>query len=278
MRRDSGGAGPRMRLNSPCAQRHAPAPGYGKRRFALCYTSAMDHEEVGRFWNENAETWTRLARAGYDVYRDHFNSPAFLELLPDVRGLAGLDIGCGEGHNTRLLARRGARTRCCARCSGSSSRAAFSSSRSPTPASILRTAETSGARMGRRTPSRWGSISGTRTAKSPSGCSGELPPTCAAGQRCGGAGAPRAPGHPGGRLLPSRARAQAIGRAQCRQAGRQASLIKRVPPCPRDCSNGAPNVGFPGAFCATPSNQVDDRFTGPSGVMPFGTGPPQSSR
>ena len=30
-------------------------------------------------------------------------------MLPDVRGLAGLDIGCGEGHNTRLLADRGAR-------------------------------------------------------------------------------------------------------------------------------------------------------------------------
>lgn len=69
----------------------------------------MDHTEVGRYWNENAEAWTKLARAGYDVYRDHLNTPAFLTLLPDVNGLAGLDIGCGEGHNTRLLAERGAR-------------------------------------------------------------------------------------------------------------------------------------------------------------------------
>jgi ubiquinone/menaquinone biosynthesis C-methylase UbiE len=36
------------------------------------------------------------------------NTPAFLELLPEIRGLRGLDIGCGEGHNTRLLAKRGA--------------------------------------------------------------------------------------------------------------------------------------------------------------------------
>jgi ubiquinone/menaquinone biosynthesis C-methylase UbiE len=69
----------------------------------------MDHEEVGRFWNGNAEAWTKLARAGFDVYRDYLNTPAFFELLPDVAGLTGLDIGCGEGHNTRLLARRGAR-------------------------------------------------------------------------------------------------------------------------------------------------------------------------
>ena len=69
----------------------------------------MDHEDVGRYWEDNAEVWTRLARAGYDVYRDGFNTPAFLEMLPDVEGLTGLDLGCGEGHNTRLLARRGAR-------------------------------------------------------------------------------------------------------------------------------------------------------------------------
>jgi len=71
----------------------------------------MDHEEVGRLWNDNAEAWTALSRAGHDVYRDSFNTPAFLEMeiLPDVTGLSGLDIGCGEGHNTRMLARRGAR-------------------------------------------------------------------------------------------------------------------------------------------------------------------------
>ncbi|MEW5825913.1 MAG: class I SAM-dependent methyltransferase [Candidatus Bipolaricaulota bacterium] len=69
----------------------------------------MDDREVGRLWNENAETWTRLARAGYDVYRDRLNTPAFLAMLPDVGGLHGIDVGCGEGHNTRLVAQRGAR-------------------------------------------------------------------------------------------------------------------------------------------------------------------------
>jgi SAM-dependent methyltransferase len=69
----------------------------------------MDHEEVGRYWDENAEMLTEVVRAGYDHYRDGLNTPAFFEMLPDVDGLTGLDVGCGEGHNTRLLAERGAR-------------------------------------------------------------------------------------------------------------------------------------------------------------------------
>jgi ubiquinone/menaquinone biosynthesis C-methylase UbiE len=69
----------------------------------------MDHKEVGRYWNENAAVWTRMVRDGYDVYRDGLNTPAFFDMLPDVKGLCGLDIGCGEGHNTRLLAKLGAR-------------------------------------------------------------------------------------------------------------------------------------------------------------------------
>jgi len=69
----------------------------------------LNSREAGRYWNGNAAAWTQLARAGYDVYRDFLNTPAFLTMLPDVAGLEGLDVGCGEGHNTRLLAERGAR-------------------------------------------------------------------------------------------------------------------------------------------------------------------------
>ncbi|MEO7597791.1 MAG: class I SAM-dependent methyltransferase [Opitutus sp.] len=69
----------------------------------------MDHLSVGEFWNQNAEAWTKLSRAGYDVYRDQLNTPAFFNILPPVAGLPGIDLGCGEGHNTRLLAKRGAR-------------------------------------------------------------------------------------------------------------------------------------------------------------------------
>jgi hypothetical protein len=53
----------------------------------------LNHEEAGRYWEGNAEAWTRLARAEYDVYRDGLNTPAIFELLPDVGGLTGLDVG-----------------------------------------------------------------------------------------------------------------------------------------------------------------------------------------
>lgn len=69
----------------------------------------MEAAEAGRCWNGNADAWTRLVRAGHDVYRDHLNTPAFLAALPAVDGLRGLDLGCGEGHHARLLAQRGAR-------------------------------------------------------------------------------------------------------------------------------------------------------------------------
>jgi len=69
----------------------------------------MKPVEVARLWEANAESWTRCVRAGYDIYRDKLNTPAFLAMLPDVRGLYGLDIGCGEGANTRKLTRLGAR-------------------------------------------------------------------------------------------------------------------------------------------------------------------------
>jgi ubiquinone/menaquinone biosynthesis C-methylase UbiE len=69
----------------------------------------MNDKEAGQYWNENAAAWTELARAGFDIYRDHLNTPAFFEILPNVEGLTGIDIGCGEGYNTRLLAERGAK-------------------------------------------------------------------------------------------------------------------------------------------------------------------------
>jgi ubiquinone/menaquinone biosynthesis C-methylase UbiE len=69
----------------------------------------MNDKEAGQYWNENAGVWTFLARRGFDIYRDYLNTPAFFSILPDVNNYYGLDIGCGEGYNTRMLANRGAK-------------------------------------------------------------------------------------------------------------------------------------------------------------------------
>ncbi len=69
---------------------------------------AMERSDVAKAWEANADVWTRHVRAGHDIYRDALNTPAFLAMLPPVAGLRGLDIGCGEGANTRHLAHLGA--------------------------------------------------------------------------------------------------------------------------------------------------------------------------
>src|ERR1700691_428801 len=68
----------------------------------------MERSELARYRESNARAWSLLARQGYDVYRDHLNTPVFLDFLPAIEGLHGLDIGCGDGRTTGQLSRRGA--------------------------------------------------------------------------------------------------------------------------------------------------------------------------
>ncbi len=70
--------------------------------------SSMPEEEVARHWDANADQWTEQVRRGWDTFREHFNNPTFFELVGDLRGKTVLDAGCGEGYNTRRLARAGA--------------------------------------------------------------------------------------------------------------------------------------------------------------------------
>jgi SAM-dependent methyltransferase len=65
--------------------------------------------DVAACWDGNADQWMRDVRDGFDVYRDVFTLPAFLEFLPPLDGLDLIDFGCGEGSNTRRFAQMGAR-------------------------------------------------------------------------------------------------------------------------------------------------------------------------
>ena len=72
-------------------------------------TPSLSEDEVASYWDANADRWADHVRRGWDVFRDHLNNPAFFEMVGDLRGKAVLDAGCGEGYNTRLLAKRGAK-------------------------------------------------------------------------------------------------------------------------------------------------------------------------
>ncbi len=59
-------------------------------------------------WDNAAEGWTDFVRTGKDYLREFVNNPAFFALIGDVQRKKVLDLACGEGYNTRILARRGA--------------------------------------------------------------------------------------------------------------------------------------------------------------------------
>jgi ubiquinone/menaquinone biosynthesis C-methylase UbiE len=71
--------------------------------------SLRKKENVKKEWNDAAESWLDFVRKGKDYYRDELNNPATFKLIGDVRGLFVLDLACGEGYNTRILARKGAK-------------------------------------------------------------------------------------------------------------------------------------------------------------------------
>jgi 2-polyprenyl-3-methyl-5-hydroxy-6-metoxy-1,4-benzoquinol methylase len=63
---------------------------------------------IEKQWDDAAEAWADFVRTGKDWTRLEMNNPAMFEMLGDIRGKKVLDLGCGEGFNTRLMARKGA--------------------------------------------------------------------------------------------------------------------------------------------------------------------------
>ena len=72
-------------------------------------SSVKSLDEVARHWDDNAASWASELRAGRDVYREFYNTPAFLKFVGYLAGKDVLDAGCGEGSNTRIFARTGGR-------------------------------------------------------------------------------------------------------------------------------------------------------------------------
>ena len=71
--------------------------------------SALKKNRVAKEWNDASEVWVDFVRQGKDYFREELNNPGMLRLIGSVKGLEVLDIACGEGYNTRILARKGAK-------------------------------------------------------------------------------------------------------------------------------------------------------------------------
>ncbi|QRM36136.1 class I SAM-dependent methyltransferase [Microvirga sp. VF16] len=67
----------------------------------------LNDSAVAQAWDQNAERWTQDVRAGFDLYRELYTLPAFLDFMPSIADKDVIDLGCGEGTNTRHFARLG---------------------------------------------------------------------------------------------------------------------------------------------------------------------------
>jgi 2-polyprenyl-3-methyl-5-hydroxy-6-metoxy-1,4-benzoquinol methylase len=63
---------------------------------------------VAKEWDDAAESWVDFVRQGKDYFRDELNNPGMFQLIGNVKDHLVLDVACGEGYNTRILARKGA--------------------------------------------------------------------------------------------------------------------------------------------------------------------------
>jgi ubiquinone/menaquinone biosynthesis C-methylase UbiE len=68
----------------------------------------VKRDELSREWDKASESWADFVREGKDYYREEMNNPVAFRIIRNVRGKRVLDLSCGEGYNTRILARRGA--------------------------------------------------------------------------------------------------------------------------------------------------------------------------
>jgi ubiquinone/menaquinone biosynthesis C-methylase UbiE len=60
-------------------------------------------------WNEAAKSFSDFVREGKDYFREELNNPATFRLVGSVKDKKILDLACGEGYNTRILAKKRAK-------------------------------------------------------------------------------------------------------------------------------------------------------------------------
>lgn len=63
-------------------------------------------KDVAKAYDEVAEAYARKSETSF--YNAHYERPAIISLLPDIRGKRVLDAGCGGGSLTNVLLKRGA--------------------------------------------------------------------------------------------------------------------------------------------------------------------------
>ena len=68
----------------------------------------VKHNKILMEWDKASESWSDFVQEGKDYYREELNNPATFRLIGNVKGKHVLDVACGEGYNTRILAKKGA--------------------------------------------------------------------------------------------------------------------------------------------------------------------------
>jgi ubiquinone/menaquinone biosynthesis C-methylase UbiE len=68
----------------------------------------MRESGIRKQWDDSARAWVDFVRSGKDYFRDEMNNPAMFEMLGDISGKQILDLACGEGCNSRIMAKKGA--------------------------------------------------------------------------------------------------------------------------------------------------------------------------
>lgn len=71
-----------------------------------CWCDSMKKNSLAQQWDDAAETWVDFVRTHKDYDREDLNNPAIFEMLCDIRGKRILDLGCGEGYNSRIMAKK----------------------------------------------------------------------------------------------------------------------------------------------------------------------------